>query len=298
MIGAIAKRKAYAPGMRSALFVLSISLVLPACARNPSETNETGTEGTEGGDAAEASTNADSDEESGTADSTTNVDEGEESAEWTGGDGDGGDGGDGDSGDGDSADTGDGDSADTGDGDTADTADTADTSNDNTTGSDCSMTITQEIDADEATLTGDWVLGSSQLAPEEGNIVFPETGGGGGGGGPAQGSATFALDFPCDDDWYVWVKGLDRGSDDSFFVRVDGEPSEGAIFDLDCEFGNEQGSYIWELLNERIDPQGCGEDNPWVISADGSVDLEFEEREPSAISAIAFSNDPGYTPNF
>lgn len=272
--------------MRSALLVLSLTFLVPACASTPLEATETGTSEDSGSGGADGATSG----ESSGASSSTGSEATDSGAEWTGGDGDGDTTGGGD-GDGDTTGGGDG------DGDTTTTATTTGDGDGDTTGtttgsgSDCSMTITEEIDADEAVLMGEWMGGNSQLAPEEGYVVYPLDYG-------ASGSATFALDFPCDDDWHVWVKGLDRNTDDSFFVQVDGSPNPSAIFDIDCAEGNFNGSYEWEHLNERPDGEFCGEPYPWVISGGGSHELTFFEREAGAISAIAFSNDPGYTPNF
>jgi hypothetical protein len=157
---------------------------------------------------------------------------------------------------------------------------------------DCGETIILEYDATIAMVSGDWDHGTSGLVPSEGNVVWPDQ-------QPADGSAVFDLDFPCQDDWHIWVKGMDRDQNDSFFVQVDGSPGSPAIFDLDCSPGDwDNPQYIWAHLNERIG-NGCGLDNPWVVNGgptEGRV--EFFEREAGAISAIAFSNDPGYTPNF
>ena len=116
----------------------------------------------------------------------------------------------------------------------------------------------------------------------------------------AQGAAVFDFDLPCDDTWHIWVKGLDRGTNDSFFADVDGNPNPAAIFDLDCEAQDpEDAEYIWAHLNSREGDSQCGVGNDWVINAGpGEGVVSFYEREVGAISAVAISNDPGYTPNF
>jgi len=245
--------------------ILSLS-VAAACGGSVEEAvSETSTEAASSADSADSAASG----EAGDASTTTGTDptsdpSTDEGTEWSSGDGD-------------------------GDPTTTGTDPTTDTS----TGGDCSQSITVELDADVASVSGDWQHGTSDLVPSEGFVVWPTQ-------QPGAGSAVFDLDFPCDDDWHIWVKGMDRDQNDSFFARVDGGPDPAAIFDIDCQPGDWNNPvYSWAHLNQRAQGSYCGLDNLWVVSGgpgDGSV--EFIEREAGAISAVAFSNDPSYVPNF
>lgn len=243
-----------------------------------------GEEGGEAGEAGEVST-GDGDATSGDGDGDASTGDGD--ATTTGdGDGDATTAGDGD-GDATSGD-GDGDTA-TGDGDGDATAGdgVGDSAGEGPTDA-CTQFLTLDFDADEANLSGDWDLVMSSVSPAEGLVIFP--------GGQGDGEARFDFDAPCEDNWYVWVRGLDAGTNDSFFLRVDGAPNEPGIFDLDCGFEDNEPFYRWAPLNIRGN-SGCGLDSPMVLTGGPSTfEIEFTEREGGAISGFSVSNDPSYVP--
>ena len=147
------------------------------------------------------------------------------------------------------------------------------------------------LDADEATLTGDWELTNSQVAPEEGAVVYPNQ-------ENADGYAQFEINVECAGEWHVWVRGLDDGTDDSFLVNVSGVGGNAATFDLDCGLFDNEPRYVWEHLNRRANFNTCGQDNPWVLTRDvGSLAVRFSEREMGAISEVQFTNDASYDPS-
>jgi hypothetical protein len=157
----------------------------------------------------------------------------------------------------------------------------------------CEEIITLAVDADQASVNGDWDVGLSSLAPEEGAVVYPL-------GSGASGGASFAFVAPCNDIWTIWVRGLDNDFDDSFFVNVSGTFAEPVIFDLDCEGGGffPQASYVWAPLNARQVGSDCGLENPLAFDAGpGAVEVVFTERELGAISEILVTNDPDFVPS-
>ena len=91
--------------------------------------------------------------------------------------------------------------------------------------------------------------------------------------------------------------GFGRGAGASRIARRRGR-YRGAVDVEDGAEGNNQGSYEWEHLNERPENEFCGEGFDWVVSASGTIELTFFEREAGAISAVAVSNDENYTPDF
>jgi hypothetical protein len=156
----------------------------------------------------------------------------------------------------------------------------------------CEEVVTLSIDADEAFIAGDWEVGFSSIAPEEGAVVYPL-------GSGASGSATFAFEAPCSDSWTIWVRGLDNDFDDSFLINVSNTFVEPVIFDVDCEGGGffPQASYVWAPLNARQAGSDCGLDNPLAFEAGpGTVEVVFTERELGAISEIVVTNDPDLVP--
>lgn len=156
----------------------------------------------------------------------------------------------------------------------------------------CARTHELVIHAEDADLTGDWTLESSEMG--EGMYLYPN----GNENAGYMGTATFTIDVPCADDWYVWTRYFDWGSQDSWYIRVDGEPgSKQAIFEGGCTAtGNH---WAWAAMNYReLDADGCDYlHDPWVQAWDaGEHTVEFEIRETSSISRIVVVNDPGFTP--
>lgn len=153
----------------------------------------------------------------------------------------------------------------------------------------CDELLTVEVSAADAVLTGDWELGESQVGEGTIALVTPPN---------TDGTVTFAADIPCDDTWRVWVRAVNFGSADSFFVRLDGEPAgDPEAFVMDCGPGGN--GYLWRELN-RLDPKGgaCDyADNPWQQQwQQGTHEVEFSFREGRAVSRLIFTNDPDFTP--
>lgn len=152
-----------------------------------------------------------------------------------------------------------------------------------------------EIAATEATLSGDWFVTNSQIKGGA-EIVAAEP--------PYNGSVLFTVPIPCTDTWHVWVRSIDAGSADSYFVTLDGEPSPPAIFEVDCTmepFGNPV--YRWTQLNWRDNdpmnpPQPCEYlEDPWTADWDeGDHTIELTFRDAYALSRIIVTNDPDFEP--
>ena len=157
----------------------------------------------------------------------------------------------------------------------------------NTTGDgSCTGTETFEMDASEATLQG-WSEEPSVV--DQGSQIYPNG---------MVGTATFALEIPCDDIWHIWVYAWDQGSDDSLGVRVDGMPVIApATFDIDCTaMPVGEGRYRWAHLNQRA-LGGCDVDDWWEVDlAAGTRDLVFSPQSSAAISRIVVTNDASFMP--
>ncbi|MFT5432482.1 MAG: hypothetical protein ACI9OJ_003181, partial [Myxococcota bacterium] len=155
--------------------------------------------------------------------------------------------------------------------------------------SQCSEVITFELQPSDASVTGNWGLGSSMLG--EGPINLLDSTGG------TQGNIRFKPNIPCADEWHVWVRYFQDGSNDSYFATLDGSPSPAAIFEGDCSNGGQ--GYGWAQLNWR-DAQAAACDyiaNPWVVQwKPGEHVIEFSFRESAAMGRILLTNDPNFVP--
>mgnify|MGYP002619553633 FL=1 len=168
------------------------------------------------------------------------------------------------------------------------------TEDDTTTEAVVSCTRTHEIVAlvEDAVLTGSWTLESSGIG--EGTYANPN-------GNEAQGTEgtiTFSFDVPCADDWYVWIRFYDWGSQDSWYVRVDGEPGpKEAIAEGDCTPAGH--NWDWALLNyrDREAPDCEYVYDPWVQTWNaGEHTVEFEILEHSSLARLVIVNDPDFMP--
>jgi len=107
-------------------------------------------------------------------------------------------------------------------------------------------------------------------------------------------SVSFDFDIPCEDDWHVWIRGVDNGDQDSYFVLVDGEPMPIPVFELDCTgepMGN--GIYRWTELNWREqDADACDYvEDPWIQAwGAGQHNITLGFRESIALSRIWITN--------
>ena len=190
----------------------------------------------------------------------------------TSGDGDGDTSGDGD-GDTDTSGDGDGDTNGDGDGDT-------DTGGTGACVSDEFLEIAA-VDADE--ILG-WTPSMSMLG--EGIILAYDE-------DAAEDYVHFDIDIPCDDNWHIWVRGVDQNNMDSYFVAVDTFPNPPGIMELDCTGDPGQATYVWRELNYRDADNGPCEavQDPWVLPWDAGVHtLEFSYRESLGLSRLYLSN--------
>lgn len=158
-------------------------------------------------------------------------------------------------------------------------------------GSECMDTVTFELTPDQAALSGDWELGMSMLG--EGQIVNipnPQNG--------TEGSILFEPEIPCDGTWYIWVRVIDQGNNDSYFATLDGEPNPEAIFEGDCTQAGM--GYKWARLNWREQGAPACEyvQDPWAPTwTAGLHAIEFSYREAQAMGRILLTNDPDLVPN-
>jgi hypothetical protein len=139
---------------------------------------------------------------------------------------------------------------------------------------------------DQAEYTGDWSTTMSQVG--EGIISVADG---------SAGAVTHRFDIPCADTWYVWVRYFDNGDNDAYFVRVDGEPSEAAVFEGDCTSAGE--GYGWRLLNWRDpgDPSCTYLEDPWTFQwGPGEHTIEFSLLESTALGRIVLSNSADFDP--
>ena len=106
--------------------------------------------------------------------------------------------------------------------------------------------------------------------------------------------------MPCDDTYWIWVRYYNQGSNDSYFIKLDGGPDEVAIFEGDCEGGGGmQGNYGWNDINWRAEDGGPCEyvEDPWPQDwAAGVHEVTLSYRESIAVARIIVTNDPDFVP--
>lgn len=156
----------------------------------------------------------------------------------------------------------------------------------------CREMVVIELEATDATLSGEWALVMSMLG--EGMVAAfdfqnddPMT----------DDLVAWDIDIPCDADWYIWVRGLDSGEFDSFYAQLDDAPDPSPIFELDCTGGGD--GYIWTVLNQRDPMDDLCEyvEDPWIAAwSTGLHTLELEDRESPAVARIVITNDEAYEP--
>jgi hypothetical protein len=106
-------------------------------------------------------------------------------------------------------------------------------------------------------------------------------------------TVTWDIEVPCADTWHVWVRGLDQGNNDSYFVSVDGQPDPAVIFELACDAGPQQGTYLWRELNYRALNAGACVYlfDPWTQDWEaGTHQLTLRYRESIAIAGLWVTN--------
>src|SRR5690606_9787266 len=103
----------------------------------------------------------------------------------------------------------------------------------------------------------------------------------------------FELDVPCEDFWHVWVRGVDNGNNDSYFVSLDGLPNPAVVFELDCTAVPGSATMVWRELNYRAEDAADCEStvDPWVQYWSGGVhDLTISYRESNMLSRVYVTN--------
>ena len=112
------------------------------------------------------------------------------------------------------------------------------------------------------------------------------------------GTVTWSIDIPCDDDWHVWVRAFDSGTNDTFFARLDGGPDPAPIFEADCT--NDGQGYVWGELNWRDPEMGMAceyVEDPWLAQWEtGAHEFQLEFRDSPAVSRIIVTNDDLFVP--
>lgn len=155
----------------------------------------------------------------------------------------------------------------------------------------CTGTETIRLGVPDATLSGDWETANSAVG--EGTIASYD------GGMSGEGSVRWEVPIPCEDEWHIWVRFFDDGTEDSFFVQLDGAPEPPVVFEGDCQgFGN---SWDWAQLNWRDPAADTCEyvESPWVPMWDaGPHVVEFTHREADFLGRIIVTNDPNFEPGF
>jgi hypothetical protein len=148
----------------------------------------------------------------------------------------------------------------------------------------CEMDVSFAIDAIEAFEVDGWEASLSMLG--EGMIMAWEQ-------GNEEASIHWEIDVPCDDTWHIWIRGLDQGQNDSYFVTIDGEPNPEAIYELDCTDNPNQGTYMWKELNYRdqADPSCTYLLDPWTQDwLTGAHQFALSYRESIAVSKLWITN--------
>ncbi|TPV95061.1 MAG: hypothetical protein B7733_11940 [Myxococcales bacterium FL481] len=103
-------------------------------------------------------------------------------------------------------------------------------------------------------------------------------------------TTTLDLDVPCADTWHIYVRGLDWGSRDSFWVRVDEMATE-VVFELDCT--STGGGLKWRALNWRDQgaPRCEYRHDPWLVEwGAGAHTLSLRPRESYALARVLVTN--------
>jgi len=157
-------------------------------------------------------------------------------------------------------------------------------------GNECEDIVEIEMLPSEAIHSGAWELGMSGIGEGEISVIPNPMFG-------TDGTILYEPDLPCDDTWYIWVRGLNFGTDDSYFATLDGMPMPSAIFEADCEFGG--GGYTWAALNWRdpADPSCTYVEDPWTPTWTAGIHaIEFGYREINAMGRIVITNDPAFVP--
>ena len=152
----------------------------------------------------------------------------------------------------------------------------------------CAETHVLELTAAEAELSGGWFLTESMVG--EGTVAVIDF--------PFETDAVlWSVEIPCNDTWHIWVRHFEEQDFDSYFVRLDGEPMQRAIFEADCTPMGQ--GYGWKELNQRDEfgPPCTYVEDPWApMWTAGAHELEFSFRESRALARVVVTNDAGYAP--
>ena len=167
---------------------------------------------------------------------------------------------------------------------------------DETGPSDCELQQIELVASEDGVLDGGWEITDSMIKGTE--IVAMSQ-------GADSGTVTFTVPIPCMDTWHIWVRAIDAGQFDSFFVRLDAEPDPPGIFEVECTnepFDNPV--YRWTQLNWRDnsnpkEPAPPCEylEDPWTAEWDeGDHTIELGYRDSYALSRVIVTNDPDFVP--
>jgi hypothetical protein len=156
----------------------------------------------------------------------------------------------------------------------------------------CADVVEIDLEATDATLDDTWeiimsMVGEGMVAAFNGAPDMDDT----------NDNVTWDIDIPCDDDWYIWVRGFDNGQEDSYYARLDGEPAPAAIFELECTGAG--GGYIWTRLNwrDQMDGPCVYTQDPWIATwTTGPHQFQLAFRESIAVARIIVTNDETFVP--
>ena len=132
----------------------------------------------------------------------------------------------------------------------------------------------------------------------EGVIAFSPT--------AEEGSATFTVDLPCDDEIFVWVRVQDSkpgtvdDDPDSYYVSTDGAPGTGWYYG--CQTEGKPAGYHWLRVTSADTPSCGGPEYVPNLSA-GSHTFLLRNGEPkgvdgtvAAVARLLITNDMSYVP--
>ncbi|MFV8750549.1 hypothetical protein ACNOYE_08345 [Nannocystaceae bacterium ST9] len=171
------------------------------------------------------------------------------------------------------------------------TSETTDESTDTVVDTACLEPVSFLLSAvDDSEYTGGWGETMSMLG--EGAVLSM-------GENQNTGVVTFDFDIPCDDTWHIWVRAIDYQGSDTFWTRVDADPQDWTVFDIDCTPGPMMAAYKWNELNRHddTDPDCQYDVDPWTHEWSlGPHTLELGFRDSYAVSRVWISNTGGSPP--
>lgn len=123
-----------------------------------------------------------------------------------------------------------------------------------------------------------------------------------------QGTVTFSVHVPCEDEYVVWGRvgdindGVNQNDPDSFYVSVDGGAE--ITWFYGCQTSGNNEVWSWEQVKDNELGAQCDDAVDLVVTLDTGVHtVRMRNREPAnndafaAIARILVTNDQGYVPN-